>query len=65
MVVYALNPGDSSKKGIIRINLENQKAGNVRDIILNRDLHFEQHGSYLSVPVEINKNDVMVLLLEM
>jgi len=64
LVVYLMNSENKSKTGSLEINVGNQKVEKVKDIILNNDFSINKAGDILSFPISIEKNQVMVFLLE-
>jgi beta-galactosidase len=63
-IVYAINSEDRLKSGVIELSQSNQKVKSVKNILSNQIIHFEENGEVLSIPVIIDKQSVMVFLIE-
>ena len=63
-IVYAINSEDRSKTGVIELPVPNYKVKSVKNILSDQILHFEENGDVLSIQVTIDKQAVMVFLIE-
>lgn len=63
-IVYAINPEDHSKLGVIEVSAGSHKTKSVKNIVSNQSMQFEQNGGVLSIPVTIDKQTAQVMLIE-
>jgi beta-galactosidase len=63
-IVYAINSEDRLKTGVIELPVPNYKVKSVKNILSDQILHFEENGDVLSIQVTIDKQAVMVFLIE-
>ncbi|MEJ2617315.1 MAG: beta-galactosidase trimerization domain-containing protein, partial [Ignavibacteriaceae bacterium] len=64
LIVYIINSDTISKKGLIEINSGILRIRNLKNILTEKIIPFEQKGKKLSIPVEIKGQQVMVLYAE-
>jgi beta-galactosidase len=63
-IVYAINSEDRLKSGVIELPIWNHKFKSVKNILSDQIVRFEENGKVLSIPVTIDKQSVMVFLIE-
>jgi Beta-galactosidase len=63
-IVYAINSENHPKAGVIEISAGSHKMKNVKNIIMNESMQFEQHGGILSIPMTIDKQTAQVILIQ-
>jgi hypothetical protein len=64
LIVYIINSDTISKKGLMEINSGILRIRNLKNILTEKIIPFEQKGKKLSIPVEIKGQQVMVLYAE-
>ncbi len=63
-IVYAINPEDHAKSGVIELSTGFHKTKSVKNIVWNKSMEFKQNGDVLSIPVTIDKQTAQVILIE-
>jgi beta-galactosidase len=69
-ILYVINPDSQSKSGTVEMDIEDKntmspvKINNVKEIISESNVPFEQQGQKLSIPLDVLPNQVKVYLIE-
>lgn len=64
LIVYAINSDDFLKNGKIELYYKNKKIKEVKDILSDKNLKFEQSNETISIQTNFKQYQVMVLLID-
>ena len=63
IIIYVINSENHPTSGTLEVNIDGKDIKDVKDILSEKEIPFEQKAGELSIPLQVRKNQVMVLLI--